>query len=81
MKLSAFVLIFLYIINTASKVSLIYNILDYDEIVNINYSNIMDDTQLEQWLTDSINYVIDTEYLNKNTSIIEDLNKSRENVY
>jgi len=48
MKLSAFVLIFLYIINTASKVSLIYNILDYDEIVNINYSNIMDDTQLEQ---------------------------------
>jgi len=81
MKLSAFVLIFLYIINTASKVSLIYNILDYDEIVNINYSNIMDDTQLEQWLTDSINYVIDTEYLNKNTSTIEDLNKSRENVY
>jgi len=85
MKLSAFVLVFLYIINTVlslpSKVSLINNILDYDEIVNINYSNIMDDTQLKHWLTDGINYVINTKYLNKNTSNIEDLNKIRENIY
>jgi len=32
----------------------------------------MNNTQLEHWLTDSINYVINTEYLNKKTSNIED---------
>jgi len=83
MKILTILLLFINIILAfgSSIEKLVKDVIDFDMICQLHYNSSLTDNQITDWISNGINYVVDTSVLYENASTTEEVADIRDNIY